>query len=95
MEMHEKLDLAKKAYKIAYELDLRYGCCPQCVLSAVQQTIGGIDDATIKASHTLAGGGGLAGSGTCGAIAGGLLAIGAFYGREKTEDGFQDGRYLR
>ncbi|MDA8363104.1 MAG: C-GCAxxG-C-C family protein [Gammaproteobacteria bacterium] len=82
-----------------YELD--YGCCPQCVLATVQETIGVVDDATIKASHGLSGGGGLTGKGTCGALTGGLMALSAKRGRDrdKLDQGrgmgnFQKGREL-
>ncbi|MDP8233119.1 MAG: C-GCAxxG-C-C family (seleno)protein [Candidatus Zophobacter franzmannii] len=95
MEKKEKLELAEKAYKIAYDYDLKYSCCPQCVLAAVQETVGGIDNAVITASHSLAGGGGRSGSGTCGALAGGLLALGAYYGRDRCESGFEEGRYMK
>jgi C_GCAxxG_C_C family probable redox protein len=95
MEKQEKLALVEKAYQIAYDYDLKFGCCPQCVLAAVQETIGGIDDAVIKASHALAGGGGLAGAGTCGALSGGMLALGAYHGRGRTSEGFESGRSFK
>ncbi len=91
----EKVALAEKAYQIAYAYDERYGCCPQCVLAAVQETIGGIDDSVIKAAHALAGGGGLSGEGTCGAMAGGQLALGAYFGRDRNQEGFGNGRFLK
>lgn len=75
--------LAEKAYKIAYEYDGKFGCCPQCVIAAVQETLGGISDDVFKAAYPLAGGGALCGDGMCGALAGGFLAIGAFHGRER------------
>ena len=75
--------LAEQAYHSAYELDLKYGCCPQCVLSAVSEAIGAeVTDELIKASHGLSGGGALFSTGMCGALTGGLLALGARYGRE-------------
>lgn len=82
MTLDSSLDLPQKAYDIAYELDVKYGCCPQCVLSAVKQTSGFVTDETIKASHGLSGGGGLMGEGACGALTGGLLALGALHGRD-------------
>ena len=59
MNALERNSLANEAYEIAVSYELDYGCCPQCVLSAVQETIGIVDDQTIKAAHGLAGGGGL------------------------------------
>lgn len=93
--------VSDKAYKIAYDLDVKYGCCPQCVLSAVKETTGLVSDQTIQASHGLSGGGGLMGSGACGALTGGLLALGVKKGRpaDKLHDGrgmdnFQAGKKL-
>jgi C_GCAxxG_C_C family probable redox protein len=74
-----------RAYALAYENEQKYGCCPQCVLAAIQDVLGIVDDATFKASHALAGGGGLSGGGTCGALNGGMLALGARYGREHAD----------
>lgn len=79
----EKPDLAQQAYDKALRYEHDYGCCPQCVLAAVQETVGIIDDQTIKASHGLSGGGGLVGEGTCGALVGGLMALSAKYGRDR------------
>ena len=79
----EKQELGEKAYQKALQYELDYGCCPQCVLSTVQETVGFVDDTTIKASHGLSGGGGLVGQGACGALSGGLMAISAKYGRDR------------
>ncbi|HTZ00382.1 MAG TPA: C-GCAxxG-C-C family protein [Rhodocyclaceae bacterium] len=84
--------LGDEVYRKARQYELQYGSCPQCILAALQETVGGIDDATIKAAHGLAGGGGLVGDGTCGALAGGLLAISARHGRDRDKLG--KGRYL-
>lgn len=94
-------ELAEKSYALAFELDKKYGCCPQCVLAALKETVGGISDETIKASHGLSGGGVLMGVGMCGALSGGLVALGSRKGREadKLDKGrgmanFQVGRLL-
>jgi C_GCAxxG_C_C family probable redox protein len=92
MRHEEKQTFAEAAYQKAYEYELNYGSCPQCILRAIQETVGGIDDATIKAAHGLAGGGGLVGEGVCGALTGGLLAVSAHFGRDK--DKMEKGRYL-
>ena len=83
MDSVEKNSLGQQAYEKAVTYELNYGCCPQCVLATVQETVGIIDDATIKASHGLSGGGGLAGQGTCGALTGGLMALSAKFGRDR------------
>jgi len=90
--MCDKQALAEEAYETAVCYELDHGCCPQCVLSAVQETVGIIDDQTIKASHGLSGGGGLMGQGTCGALTGGLLALSAKSGRDRSK--FDKGLFI-
>lgn len=92
MNADEKQALAEQVYRKAAQYELDFGCCPQCVLATVQETVGGIDDATIKAVHGLSGGGGLMAEGTCGALTGGLVALSAKYGRER--DKLDKGRYI-
>ena len=75
--MEENQARAEQAYRKAVQYELDYGCCPQCVLAAVQETAGIVDDGTIKASHGLSGGGGLTAQGACSALTGGLLALSA------------------
>ena len=52
-------DIAAVAYAKARQYEMDYGCCPQCLLAALQETVGLVDDQLIKASHGLSGGGGL------------------------------------
>ncbi len=92
MTPQEKAQAAELAYEKALRYELDYGCCPQCVLAAVQETVGVIDDATIKASHGLSGGGGLSGQGACGALTGGLMALSAKRGRDR--DKLDKGRFI-
>lgn len=92
MSVEDKQALAELAYGKALQYELDYGCCPQCVLATVQETVGVIDDATIKASHGLSGGGGLLGQGTCGALTGGLVALSAKFGRDR--DKLDKGRFI-
>lgn len=88
----EKITLADQAYEKALKYELDYGCCPQCVLVAVQETVGVIDDNVIKASHGLSGGGALSGQGACGALTGGLVALSAKRGRDR--DKLDRGRFI-
>jgi C_GCAxxG_C_C family probable redox protein len=81
----EKKQTTEKAYSLAYEFEQKYGACSQCVLAALQETVGSIADEVFKAAYALAGGGAKTGQGTCGALAGGMLAISAKYGRERTD----------
>lgn len=83
MDSEQKRALGERAYDKALQYELDYGCCPQCVLATVQETVGIVDDQTVKASHGLSGGGGLVGEGICGALSGGLLALSAKYGRDR------------
>ena len=92
MVSKEKAQLADQASELAYHDEIKYGCCPQCVLKAVQSTTGYVSDETIKASHGLSGGGGLMGLGTCGALTGGLLALSAKRGR--AHDKFEKGKFI-
>ena len=74
---------AEKAYSLAYEYEQRFHNCPQCVFAALQEVLGVGDDATFKAAHTLGGGGARSTAGTCGALGGGMLAIGSIWGRDR------------
>ncbi len=93
MDEAKKQELMQKAYDLAYKYEQTHGNCPQCVLAAVQETIGGIDDATFKAGHGLAGGGALTTLGSCGALVGAVLAISSHFGRDR--ENFGTGRYLQ
>jgi C_GCAxxG_C_C family probable redox protein len=86
-------EIIVRAYSFAYENEQKYGCCPQCVLAAIQDVLGIVDDATFKASHGLAAGGGLSTGGTCGALAGGMLALSAKCGRDRAH--FGNGRFMQ
>lgn len=92
MTENDKAALADAAAAKAMRYELDYGSCPQCVLCALQETVGVIDDATIKAVHGLAGGGALIGKGLCGALTGGLIAISASRGRDR--DKMDKGRFM-
>ena len=83
MNIEQKLSPGEQAYEKALKYELDYGCCPQCVLATVQETIGIVDDQTIKASHGLSGGCALSGAGICGALTGGIMALSAKYGRDR------------
>jgi len=92
MTKEEKETLGEKAYQLAFHYELRFGCCPQCVLATIQETVGLVTDETIKASHGLSGGGGLIGDGACGALTGGLLALSCKRGRDR--DKFDKGKCI-
>jgi C_GCAxxG_C_C family probable redox protein len=83
---------ADKAYALAYEYEQKYGCCPQCVIAAIQEVFGIVDDQTFKALQVFGGGGGLSTLGTCGALVGAMAAVSAKCGRDKAS--FTKGRSL-
>jgi len=89
----DKKKLPIKAYDLAYEYEATRGSCPQCVLSAIKETLGIIDEGTIRAADALAGGTALSSQGTCGALVGGLMAISMLTGRTYPE--FSDGKRKR
>ena len=74
-----------RVYELAYEYEGENGCCAQCVLAAVQDVLEVGTDDVFKASHTLSAGGALTGRGTCGALAGAMLAVGASHGRRRAD----------
>lgn len=82
-----KYELGKKTSQLAHEYDLQYGRCAQCVLAAIQETIGVVSDDVIKAAAIFSGGSGLVGIGTCGALAGGLAALSCKYGTDRKKLG--------
>lgn len=86
----EKSELVERAYEIAYKYEQEYGNCPQCVIGAIQDVFGIIDDSVFKASHGLAGGVGLGSHGNCGAITGAVMIISSLQGRERAD--FASGR---
>src|SRR5688572_12477064 len=92
VEAGTKQGKVQQAYARAYEYEQKYGSCPQCVLASLMDVFGTVDDAVFKASHSLAGGGGISTKGTCGALVGGILALGNKYGRNR--ENFAKGRFL-
>lgn len=74
----------ERAYHLGFECGRLYRGCSQCVVAAVQDTLGIRDDAVFKAATGLAGGMGLTGIGACGAISGGVLVLSQLVGRERS-----------
>lgn len=88
------MSILERAYNLAFKYEAEFGSCPQAVLRAIREVFN-IDriDIVIKSAHSLAGGLGLSGDGTCGALAGGALALGYFFGRSIEDMG--KGRFLK
>lgn len=87
--------LPEQAYALGFEYERTYGSCSQSVFAAVQETLFGkvVDEAVFKAAHPFTGGGSITGQAICGALAGGMLAIGCFCGREYSQ--FSQGVFPR
>ncbi len=81
-----------EVYARAHEYEQRYGSCPQCVLAAIKDVLEIGDDRVCQAAHSLAGGGALTTKGTCGALIGGMLALGAEHGRRRED--FDKGSFV-
>lgn len=91
--MKSRDELLEQVYRLAFKYEAEIGSCPQCVLSALMETFDVGDAATIKAGDALAGGSALSTNGSCGALVGGLLAIGSIVGR--SYDDFKAGKKRR
>jgi len=88
----DKNAILKRVYDHAFEYEQKYGSCPQCVLGAIQDEFGIVPDDVFRAGHALAGGVGLSTEGTCGALTGGVMALGCKYGRSR--ENFAKGRFV-
>lgn len=86
-------EILEQVYARAFEYEQKYGSCAQCVLAAIDDVFGIVGADVFRAGHVLAGGGGLTGKGTCGALSGGVMALSCKHGR--TRDSFAKGRYIR
>ncbi|MEM0466962.1 MAG: C-GCAxxG-C-C family protein [Candidatus Thermoplasmatota archaeon] len=82
--MTSEQEVLDAAYERAYHYEATRGSCPQCVLAALQETLHIGDEHLFQAADVLAGGTSLTSKGTCGALAGGMLALGLLTGREYT-----------
>jgi C_GCAxxG_C_C family probable redox protein len=86
--MESREAILKKAYELGFRYEQEYKGCCQCTLAAIQDTLNlgnsaGFD-AVFKAGTGLAAGICLTGSGACGSLTGGVMAIGYHFGRERS-----------
>jgi C_GCAxxG_C_C family probable redox protein len=91
--MNSREEILDKIYNSAYKYEAEQGSCPQCVLATLYEILEVGDPKIIQASDAMAGGSALSTEGTCGALAGGLLAIGSIVGR--TYEDFKAGKRKR
>lgn len=91
--MTNENDILKDVYTRAFDYEAKLGSCPQCVLAALKETLDVGDDSIFQASQGLTGGTALSSKGTCGALAGGMIAISSLVGRTYQE--FTEGQKKR
>jgi C_GCAxxG_C_C family probable redox protein len=77
----DKENIADKAFELAKTFELRSGGCAQSALASIFEVFGVKDEGVFKAATGMSDGVGLTGDGHCGAISGGTMAIGYFFGR--------------
>ena len=78
----------REAEERGYLYDSSFGCCSQATLLACQEMLGLEDELALKAATFLSGG--VVGSGEfCGALTGGIMALGLVYGRPDVAVGSQ------
>lgn len=79
--------LAEKARRLGFQYEQTYHGCGQCAFAAVTETLGNFDKAVFEAATGLAGGLGLVGDSTCGALLGATLAFGLVSPRRRDQFG--------
>lgn len=73
--------ILEKAYRLAFKYEAERGSCPQCVYSAIMESLDIGSPDVVQAADGLAGGTALSTEGTCGALVGGIMAISSIVGR--------------
>ena len=91
--MTSQKDILEDVYHLAFQYEAKLGSCPQCVLAALKETLDIGDETVFQASQGLTGGTALSSQGTCGALAGGMIAISSLVGRTYQE--FTEGQKKR
>lgn len=91
--MNPQNGILENVYQLAFQYEATLGSCPQCVLAALKETLNVGNDSIFQASQGLTGGTALSSQGTCGALAGGMIAISALVGR--TYEEFSEGQKKR
>jgi C_GCAxxG_C_C family probable redox protein len=83
----DRAEISELAFNKAKQYEMRSGGCSQCSLAGIFDALGVENNDIFKAATGLADGVGLTGDGHCGALSGGVLAIGYFFGRTKEDFG--------
>jgi C_GCAxxG_C_C family probable redox protein len=82
---YNREEAVKRAYDLGHRYELNAHFCPQATLAALMDVFHFQDQVLFKSLFGFHGGAGNSGIGPCGALAGGIAAIGYFYGRSRTE----------
>ncbi|MBW1695645.1 MAG: C_GCAxxG_C_C family protein [Deltaproteobacteria bacterium] len=91
--MEDRDKLLQEAYRLGFEYERTFRGCSQCVIAAIQDTIGIKEDSVFKSATGFAGGIGLSGIGPCGAFSGGVMVLSHLVGRERSN--FSDPERIR
>ncbi len=83
----EEEQIADNAFAAAKAFELGSGGCAQSALVGIFTALEVNDEGVFKAATGLSDGIGLTGDGHCGAISGGVMAIGYFFGRSTEDSG--------
>ncbi|MBM4237293.1 MAG: C_GCAxxG_C_C family protein [Euryarchaeota archaeon] len=81
----ERNELVDRAFRLAYSYEAENRGCAQSVLAALQDILEMRDDGAFRSASGLSGGAGLTTHGSCGALSGGVMAIGMVFGRERSD----------
>ncbi|MFX0200056.1 MAG: C-GCAxxG-C-C family protein [Candidatus Hodarchaeota archaeon] len=79
------VDLVRRIGDLAYYYEITYHGCSQSTLKALQDSLNIGDNLSFKAATALAAGIARTGE-ACGALLGGIMAIGLAYGRDRLEE---------
>jgi len=78
-------DMLDTAFTLAKKYEMENGNCAQCVFSGVTEALCIENNDVFRAATGFADGIGLTGEGHCGALSGGVMAIGCLFGRKRDE----------
>jgi C_GCAxxG_C_C family probable redox protein len=92
-EMVSDAKIAEEAANLARQYQSKYRGCSQSVLKAVQDCLDLGDGSSWKAATVFSGGINLRGE-TCGALLGGIMAVGLALGRERLEEALNSRAYM-
>jgi C_GCAxxG_C_C family probable redox protein len=80
-----KEEMMDQAFAAAKAFELQSGGCAQSALAGIFEALGVEDEGIFRAATGMSDGVGLTGDGHCGAISGGTMAIGYFFGRSTAD----------